>query len=528
MRKDIIIKLIAFLAMVFVFAPTITVTARPLWGPDDIMGTVFNDLNSNGVMDGAETGLGGITVQLTNPLGGTVSQSTAGNGTYLFTLPDVLSGTHTIEVTVPGGYTPTGATTLNVNKTIGVESSSNDFGLAQVPTVTPTPTTTLGAISGYVYNDVNRNGIRDIGEPGIAGVQVNLSGPSSAGATSGGGGGYFIFTGLTNGVYSVHADWSALGYDPVSSDTQSVLVSGGSSINDINFGGVQTSTATPTSTPTSTPTATTQARSVTFGVDDSDRTIKEGKCVEFYWSVAGDISNVTFGERNGNIDAVNSVEDDRKECPKKSTAYELIVRWADNSVNTRSIEITVEPKVDDTSGSTPAPNATATPGAAGSAALVVSPNQGRAGESFTLVGSGFGENESISVALVGPEGGIIGLPAQKANNSGSFAFSYTTKVGDPIGLYTMVTEGQSTKRRVSAAFFVEDAVTPTPVAVVIRPAPDGSVTGEVIPAAISDSSPLLENKDPLLANIQVVSLDHNTGTTVSTTTTIKPGQGGKR
>jgi hypothetical protein len=63
-------------------------------------------------------------------------------------------------------------------------------------------------VGDFVWNDLNKNGIQDAGEPGINGVTLTLSGTSASGvsvtgtATTAGNGGY-LFAGLEPGTYTV-------------------------------------------------------------------------------------------------------------------------------------------------------------------------------------------------------------------------------------------------------------------------------------------------------------------------------------
>ncbi len=59
-----------------------------------------------------------------------------------------------------------------------------------------------GQIGDFVWHDLNGNGIQDLGEPGIAGVTVTLSGAASGTTTTDANGGY-LFTGLSAGSYTV-------------------------------------------------------------------------------------------------------------------------------------------------------------------------------------------------------------------------------------------------------------------------------------------------------------------------------------
>ncbi len=59
-----------------------------------------------------------------------------------------------------------------------------------------------GSIGDFVWEDLNRNGLQDAGEPGIGGVTVTLSGSSSATTTTAANGSY-SFNNLQAGTYSV-------------------------------------------------------------------------------------------------------------------------------------------------------------------------------------------------------------------------------------------------------------------------------------------------------------------------------------
>ncbi len=140
---------------------------------------VWVDLNANGVQNSGEIGLADVTVNLYESGGSLVdSTTTASNGSYTFT--NLIPGTYYLEFVPPTGYAfspldagaddsadsdaniltgQTGNTTL----VSGENDGSWDAGLYQL--------TTLG---NKVWNDLNTNGIQDIGEPGVNDVTVRL------------------------------------------------------------------------------------------------------------------------------------------------------------------------------------------------------------------------------------------------------------------------------------------------------------------------------------------------------------------
>jgi hypothetical protein len=176
---------------------------------------IWNDLNRNGIQDAGEPGIDGVTVQLRNA-SGTVIQTTytvtkdGKSGYYQFT--GLCKGNYTVMIvstTVPSGYTATGCgvggdgsvdSNCDGSVTLETDSASNqtiDFGYQSAAP------TCAGTIGDFVWNDLNRNGIQDSGEPGISGVAVGLTGPSGPKTTSTDANGRYQFSGLCKGSYLV-------------------------------------------------------------------------------------------------------------------------------------------------------------------------------------------------------------------------------------------------------------------------------------------------------------------------------------
>ena len=138
---------------------------------------VYDDVNGNGVQDPGEPGLVGVSVLIAEagPDGicGTADDttltptSTGAGGDYRF--EGLAGGTYCVLVdgtTIPVGFVPSsGAGTQTIVLAPGQDYTDADFAYRQV-----------GAIGDRVWQDVNENGVQDPGEPGIAGVTVNLLG----------------------------------------------------------------------------------------------------------------------------------------------------------------------------------------------------------------------------------------------------------------------------------------------------------------------------------------------------------------
>lgn len=170
---------------------------RPITG--SISGVKFNDLNGNGTRDAGEPGLAGVTIRRTSSTselpGVPVTVVTGADGAFTFN--DVPLGVYTLTETVPAGFVqtaPPAPGTIGVTLTESSRNSTgNTFGNRQA-----------GGVSGTKFDDTNGNGVRDSGEPGLAGVTIRLT--DAAGAvrtTTTDASGNFTFAGVAPGTYTV-------------------------------------------------------------------------------------------------------------------------------------------------------------------------------------------------------------------------------------------------------------------------------------------------------------------------------------
>ncbi len=182
-----------------------------------VAGRVWLDENNNGVVDASETGIAGVTLQLsgTDDLGATVTATTttSADGSYAFV--GLRPGSYTVTEadqpastlngrTVPGtrGGTATAVSaTPSVIRGIvvagGQSALSNNFGEI-----------TAARLSGRVWADTDNDGIIDTSESGIAGVTLLLTGVDDLGSSISqtvvtGADGRYSFANLRPGTYQV-------------------------------------------------------------------------------------------------------------------------------------------------------------------------------------------------------------------------------------------------------------------------------------------------------------------------------------
>jgi hypothetical protein len=167
---------------------------------NSIFGRKFNDLNRNGVYDVHEPGVAGFEMKL----GGTKSRyrTTDDSGYYSFVgLPP---GPYSVKEMNQDGWWPSlpalPETTYSLFLSPGTYVDTINFGNYQLAP---------GSISGTKWNDLNGDGIRDGGEPGLANWKINLAGKTTATTLTDANGDY-TFTGLWPGDYTVSESWRPL------------------------------------------------------------------------------------------------------------------------------------------------------------------------------------------------------------------------------------------------------------------------------------------------------------------------------
>lgn len=179
----------------------------------DLLGVIGNQVwyetDGNGVynQEGGDTGIAGVTVTLYRDGKPYDTTTTGAGGDYVFTsLP---AGSYTVRVTDSAGVLADYVLT-NLGPTPGADNNHQaqpyaiTLAQAGINLTADFGYTRPGAIGDFVWYDTNRNGIQDVGEPGIANVTLNLLAHNTVIATTrtDADGGY-LFPGLKPGLYTV-------------------------------------------------------------------------------------------------------------------------------------------------------------------------------------------------------------------------------------------------------------------------------------------------------------------------------------
>ncbi len=168
---------------------------------------VWDDVNRDGIQDADEPGVKDIEVILLDSNGQEINRTiTDENGSYIF--EDLDNGDYQVKFTIPDGYM---VTAQNAGDDDTKDSDPDSDGTVNV-TIKDNDNFTIDlgihkkySLGDYVWNDLNKNGIQDADEPGIANVEVELldeNGKSLAKTTTDSNGKY-QFNNLDNGDYQV-------------------------------------------------------------------------------------------------------------------------------------------------------------------------------------------------------------------------------------------------------------------------------------------------------------------------------------
>ncbi len=188
---------------------------QPSPEPAGIGDRVWLDMDHDGIQDPNEPGLGDIEVTLYHCGGGVVA-STVTDVSGLYSFIDLTPGNYRLEFGLPDGHSftdrnqgfddsrdsdvdPATGLTVCTNLQPGEYDDTWDAGIH--PDTCPPPV----QVGDLVWNDLDRDGIQDPGEPGLSGVTVTLydcvGAPLQTTTTAADGS--YLFSGFNHGSYQI-------------------------------------------------------------------------------------------------------------------------------------------------------------------------------------------------------------------------------------------------------------------------------------------------------------------------------------
>ncbi|MBK8146105.1 MAG: hypothetical protein IPK62_14510 [Bacteroidetes bacterium] len=178
---------------------------------------VWYDVNQNGLQDANESGVPGVTVTLYQADGATIISTTTTDGFGYYIFNALAAGQYVVGFSnLPASYVLTtqnvGAdSTINSDANIGTGKTSvislgaGQYNMTYDAGIYNTNPLNNNSIGDFVWNDLDKDGIQDAGEPGVPGVTVtlydNLNNVISTTSTDGNG--FYLFPDLPNGVFYV-------------------------------------------------------------------------------------------------------------------------------------------------------------------------------------------------------------------------------------------------------------------------------------------------------------------------------------
>lgn len=213
--------------------------------PGSIGDKVWNDIDRDGIQDAGELGLAGVTVSLYNSANALIASTvTDAYGIYKFAnLPVSDAGVvYQVRFSLAEGYTfsPLNADAAGVSGAANSDANITTGRTGNITLTTAVPNVTYvdagmyltqpSRIGDFIWNDLDKDGVQDAGEPGIAGVVVTLYNNSGVAirTTITDNNGHYEFNDVPNGTYT-------LGVTPPAGYQFSAADQGGDDAKDSDF-----------------------------------------------------------------------------------------------------------------------------------------------------------------------------------------------------------------------------------------------------------------------------------------------------
>lgn len=170
---------------------------------------VWEDLDADGLQEPGEPGLKGVSVELYDEALNLIDTTTTNaKGKYIFNF--LKPGNYLLKFIAPDGFVPT---LPNVGADDRIDSdidASRSTGLVSLRPGLCDRTVDAGfyrpaRLGDFVWEDLDRDGVQEVAEPGVAGVTVNLKDAANnvIATTTTDANGLYLFDNLAPGTYSV-------------------------------------------------------------------------------------------------------------------------------------------------------------------------------------------------------------------------------------------------------------------------------------------------------------------------------------
>jgi len=184
-----------------------------------ITGYKYEDMNGDGILDAGDVAIQNWIIRLENSAHETIATTlTASDGSFEFTgLP---FGTYYVVEESLTGWVAMGPTSVKVDVSSGTEVALAPFLNVE-----------LSEVFGYKFNDLNGNGVRDEGEPGIPGWTIYLiwdKDPTTYSTTTNENG-YYEFSDLMPDSYYMVFEEQRDGWTPTNATWEEFSVTSGTS-----------------------------------------------------------------------------------------------------------------------------------------------------------------------------------------------------------------------------------------------------------------------------------------------------------
>lgn len=205
-----------------------------------VSGRKYFDNNPIGTIDASDSPLNNWTIKLTNTVtNATYTTTTASGGYYYF--QGLVPGNYKVEEIIPSGWQqtyPGGNQTHTFTLNLAESKSGFDFG-NRLSMFNGNST-----LKGVKFNDLNANGLFDIGEPTLAGWPIKLmdAGSNVLLQITTDQSGAYSFTNLPAGAYIVGEDQQNLSQTYPQTLTHSLNLQQNQTVSGLNFGNVNLST----------------------------------------------------------------------------------------------------------------------------------------------------------------------------------------------------------------------------------------------------------------------------------------------